>query len=36
MCIVLASGDNTASVIRDSFAIPAVFGQWLVLYNSDV
>lgn len=34
MCIVLASGDNTASVIQDSF--PTIFGQWLVLCNSVV
>lgn len=27
MCIVLASGDGAASVIRDSFAVPALFGQ---------
>lgn len=34
MCIVLASGDNTASVIQDSF--PTIFGQWLALCNSVV
>lgn len=36
MCIVLASGGNTAFVIQDSFAFPLGFGQWLVVYNSVV
>lgn len=34
MCIKLASGGNTASIIQDSF--PTVFGQWLVLCNGVV